>query len=55
MQQRQQMRAFEDFRGSHEISHLASTNQHLSQEQMDPYAPTIVQDLLSGGNEWRNI
>lgn len=22
---------------------------------MDPYAPTIVQDLLSGGNEWRNI
>ena len=22
---------------------------------MDPYAPSIVQDLLTGGNEWRNI
>ena len=22
---------------------------------MDPYAPSIVQDLLDGGNEWRNI
>lgn len=22
---------------------------------MDPYAPSIVQDLLAGGNEWRNI
>ena len=22
---------------------------------MDPYAPSIVQDLLTGGSEWRNI
>jgi hypothetical protein len=22
---------------------------------MDPYAPSIVQDLLAGANEWRNI
>ena len=25
------------------------------QADMDPYAPSIVQDLLTGGNEWRNI
>ena len=25
------------------------------QPDMDPYAPSIVQDLLAGGNEWRNI
>jgi len=22
---------------------------------MDPYAPSIVQDLLSGNNDWKNI
>ncbi len=25
------------------------------QPDMDPYAPSIVQDLLAGANEWRNI
>jgi hypothetical protein len=22
---------------------------------MDPYAPSIVQDLLAGNNDWKNI
>ena len=25
------------------------------QNDMDPYAPSLVQDLLGGSNEWRNI
>ena len=28
---------------------------HRQSAELDPYAPSIVQDLLSGANEWRNI
>ena len=50
-----QTRAFDDFRQSAQ-DHQFSAGQQLSQqEQLDPYAPTIVQDLLAGANEWRNI
>ena len=36
--------------------HLASADQPIAlQPDMDPYAPSIVQDLLAGASEWRNI
>ena len=35
-------------------SHVVS-NEHALSADMDPYAPSIVQDLLTGANEWRNI
>ena len=42
------------------LEHNMSANQMASQQiapaaDMDPYAPSIVQDLLAGTNEWRNI
>lgn len=27
----------------------------LQSQELDPYAPSIVQDLLSGTNEWKDV
>ena len=41
--------------GSNSAEALSTGGNHQVPPDMDPYAPSIVQDLLTGANEWRNI
>ncbi len=42
---------------SHHISSIQPSSHHQQQpaDIMDPYSPMIVQDMLSGHNEWRSV